>query len=265
MGNTLQKKWKLCLVVVFTVIMLISSLETIRVNATINDKDYVLPDFLIRLSEYISKGNATELERIQNQMITQEKIKQDRIESTNGAVLHSSASKNTLLDWPPVYSCLSTIEYTSPDTSYGYIEYEDEMIGSYDDSFAHLHTDDWNYHYDETAEGGEAFAGGYTYGGWASGDFYVQAKRGSHWQSGWQNYVILYTSDYIDTPFGSWNYIGYAQVTASSSTEYYVGTSYIQWNCLSVMCWTPPPYPNYYSPLIRNCVLVDSISTENIY
>jgi hypothetical protein len=268
MKSTMQR-WKLSLVIILVVVMLASSLGAVCVNAAVNEqysRKYVLPDFLLRLAEYQSNGNSTELARIKNQMIEQELIKQDRIASTKGAVLKLELSDSPLLDWPTIYSFLSTVEIVSPDESYGYIENENNMIGSYDNSFAHLHTDDWNHVYDpDDVRGGEAFAAGYTYGGWASGDFYVQAKRGTHWQSGWQNYVILYTTNSIDTPFGQWNYLGYAPVTSSSSTEVYIGTSYSTWSCLGVMCWTPPPYPNYYEPLIRNCVLIDNVVSKDIY
>ncbi|MCW4018722.1 MAG: hypothetical protein NWF00_08635 [Candidatus Bathyarchaeota archaeon] len=262
------KGLKSLLVITFAVLMMASSFEVIYANAAINKQtstsEYALPDFLLRLSEYQANGNATELTRIRNQMIEQEKIKQDRIASTKGAVLSLELPDSPLLDWPPVYSWLSTVEFTSPYESYGYIEDADEMIGSSDNSFAHLHTDDWNYDEGDPM-GGEAFAGGYTYGGWASGDFYVQGKRGAHWQSGWQNYVMLYTSNNINAPFGQWNYLGYASVDSSSSTEVYIGTSYSTWTCIAIMCWTPPPYPTPYEPLVRNCVLIDNVVAKDIY
>jgi hypothetical protein len=200
-------------------------------------------------------------------MIEQELIKQDRIASTKGAVLKLELPDGALLDYPPVYSYLSSLEYSkiSPPEDFGYVDNPGNIVGTADNVFGHFHTDDWNYQYNEYAMGGEAFVPGYMYGGWASGDFYVQAKRGEHWQSGWANYVILYTSHDINTPFGQWNYLGCAQATSSSSTELYVGTSYSTWSCLAVMVWTPPPYPIYYSPLVRNCVLIDDVVSKDIY
>ncbi len=272
MKSTLHRL-KLSLILAFAVIMIASSFEAIYTNAASNTQEsskYALPDFLLRLSEYQANGNATQLERIRNQMLEQEKIKQDRIVETKGAVLNLVLPEKArlLLDWPPIYSYLSTVEddWTSPDESYGYIDNEHNLEGTADNNYAHLHTDDWNHVYDpDYVMGGEAFAAGYMYGGWASGDFYVHAKRGPHWQSGWQNYVILYTTDDLNTPFGEWNYLGYGSANSSSAIDVYIGTSFSSWECLAVMVWTPPPYPNYYEPLICNCVDIDCVISDNWY
>ena len=265
----IMQRWKLSLVITLAIVMLTSSLGAVCVQGAVdmqNYRKYVLPDYLLRLAEYQSNGNLTELARIKNQMIEQEMIKQDRIASTNGAVLKLNRSVQTLSSHPPIYSCLSSLEYSkiSPPESFGYVDNPGNVVGTADNVFAHCHTDGWNHHNDSTVMGGEAFIPGYMYGGWASGDFYVQAKIGAHSQSGWQNYVILYVSGDINTPFGQWTYLGRCQVTSSSSNEIYVGTNYASWACLAVMVWTPPPYPIPYSPLVRNCVLIDDVVSRNL-
>jgi hypothetical protein len=263
-----MKRIKIPLIITFAVILLASNLSGYATAAINKQKEEssneVLPDFLLRLSEYLSKGNTTELAQIRSQMIEQEKVNRDRIKSTNGAVLNFSPRGGTLLSWPPWYSFMQTVEYTSHPESYGYIEYATRMTGGQDNSYAHLHTDGWNENY-ENPMGGEAFAAGYMYRNVGSGDIYVRCRRGPH--SGnrppWQDYVIVYTSSNINGP---WQYRGYAQVPSYSATDLYIGTTYSLFSCISVMCWTPPPYPDPYPyPDYFNCVEVDNVLTAYIY
>lgn len=258
-----MKRMKLSLIfITFAVIMLASSLAVGYVNAAINEQKedsstVALPDFLLRLSEYLSKGNKSELARIRHQMIEQEKVNRERIASTRGAVLTFSPSDDALLSGPPIYSFLLEVVKTSPWEPYGYIEYAYRMTGGQDNSYAHLHTTDWNHDYGNP-QGGEAFAAGYMYRYSGQGDIYVRCRRGSGYPS-YQDYVIVYTSNDINAL--TWDYRGYAQVPSTSATNLYIGTVYSTFRCISISCWTPPQAPVYYEPLIKNCVYVDNVYT----
>jgi len=263
-----MKRVKIPLIITLAVILLASSLGGI-VNAAINkqNEDFsteALPDFLLRFSEYLSKGNASELARIRLQMIEQEKVNRDRIASTKGAVLNFSPRGGTLLSWPPWYSFLETVLFESPPEDYGYIDYATRIEGGQDNSYAHFHTDGWNEDYEHPL-GGEAFAGGTMYRNVGGGDIYVRCRRGPH--SGdrppWQDYVMVSTANNINGP---WYYRGAGQVNSYSASYLYIGTTYSTFKYLSVMCWTPPPYPDPYTyPDYFNCVEVDNVLTAYIY
>jgi hypothetical protein len=256
---------KLLSVMLFAAILFLSgSLKAVR--ADFGNTEIELPDFLLRISEYLSKGNETRLNEIRDQMIEQERIKQERIESTKGAVLHLSSQNSSLLDWPPTYSFMDEFLFNSSYEQYGYVEDWLEMIGSCDGSFTHLHTVGWNEHYDETASGGEAFVAGTWYGSqWASGDFYVYARHGPDTTYGYSNFVMFWVTNDDPNDFDSWNYVGYAQTVSWTTQDYYMGTSFSTWKYVAVSCWTPPPYPQYYEPLVHNCVEVDCVAALNWY
>ena len=75
---------KLSLIVAFAAVMLISSSQAVRASLTTSNT--TLPNFLVSYAQFLSKGNSTELAIIENEMITQQQIKQERIAATNGAV-----------------------------------------------------------------------------------------------------------------------------------------------------------------------------------
>ena len=240
-----------------------SSLSLNQVPAvSVDDSDVALPDYLLRLSEYLSKGNASELERIRHQMVEQEKINRERIESTKGAVLNFRPPDSPLLDWPPTYSCLSDVVYASPDmydypnpphNLIGYIRDAERIEGSEDGAYAHLHTSGWDHNY-ENPHGGEALTKGFMIHP-ARGDIYVQCRVGPHQGSRppWDDYVLMWTSNSIDGP---WDYRGFQQVPFGEPTLIYFGTTYSQFSCISISCWTPPPHP-IWCPDLFNCVEID--------
>jgi hypothetical protein len=134
------------------VLFLASSIEIVRAAYPDSDNEIKLPDFLIKNAEYMSRGNSTRFVQIIEQMIKQEKIKQERIESTKGAVLDfKSVQDSLLLNDPPTWSYINEYEFHGPDpehtTDWQYVENWEEIEGSEDDSFAHLHTTDWNHDY----------------------------------------------------------------------------------------------------------------------
>ncbi len=260
----MEKKFKFLVITLAAIVLVLSSsLEAIRASSTIDEGK--LPDFLLRYSEYRSQGNATRLAQIRNQMLEQEKINRERIESTKGAVLQFNplkdsllTSTNSMMDDPGYTICwMDEQEFTSPYETYGYVEDEYEMEGLEDYSYTHLHTDDWNYDY-ENPMGGEAFNAGKWYqNNGAFGDFWVYAKKGPHSTSEYSNYIIFHVCVGDPEDFDDWEYIGYRQVTTTFSLGYWMGFSSTVYDWVAVECWTPPQAPEYYEPLIKNCVYVD--------
>lgn len=106
-----MKCLKLSLIVAFAAVMLISSSQAVRASLTTSNT--TLPNFLVSYAQFLSKGNSTELAIIENEMITQQQIKQERIAATNGAVLNFSPSTSQLSsanpDNSPTYSWITSI------------------------------------------------------------------------------------------------------------------------------------------------------------
>jgi hypothetical protein len=218
-----------------------------------------LHDYIVLFAQYKSKGNATECNRIINKMTTAEQIKEQEIASTNGAILHPSDSVSPM---GATYGWMSyVIWYTPPtyDSVNGYIvgdiQYPNNLAGQSDGNYALLWTDGWNENYNNP-EGGEAFAEGAAWNGqsgWLTGSVWVHAYTS---QPSWDNYVI---ASYYDG--SQWHYFApaYGQVWQTSPSDVYIGTTSAQFTQIAVECWTPPPYPQYYSPLIQNYVWIDSV------
>jgi hypothetical protein len=98
----------------------------------LNKDDNVLADFLEKWAEYRSRGNASELVRYRNELIQAEKLKQERIKSTNGAVLQAS-EMSLLMD--------ETYWYIYENLEYSPYEYDPwteppELIGCVDPSIS---------------------------------------------------------------------------------------------------------------------------------
>jgi hypothetical protein len=193
-----KKKAKFLPIALFAVIiMLAGNMEAVCESAALveqsKSRDEILPDFLLRWSEYLSAGNESELARIRKQMIEQEKINRDRIASTNGAVLNYSLIKSIQSDRQIIYSFLEDVKITTDPTSFGYIEEVENIEGTQDYSYAHFHTDGWNEN-ESAPKGGEAIALGEMYGNWASGDVYIDCRRGpdSDQRPPWVDYVMVY-------------------------------------------------------------------------
>jgi hypothetical protein len=266
MKRAMQRS-KLSLIIALVAIMLAGSLQAVYANSITSNT--TLPDFLLRYAQYLSKGNTTELNIIINQMITQEQIKQDRIASTHRAVLQfplSSSQLSSATESPMTttytYSWMSAIYGYSPPTydivtgdMVGEIQYPTNLVGQPDGSYALLWTDGWNENYSNPI-GGEAMANGPVWNGYngvASGDVYICAYTGI---PDWQNDVMIaYSSNGVN-----WYWLGYAAVSNTSPQWVYIGYTPSEFTLISVVCWTPPPAPKPYSPLIKNYVWIDSVA-----
>ena len=258
------------------IVLLLISFEASSVGAVISTQDPTkkLPDFLVRAAECMSKGNTTYLALILNEMVQQETLKQEIIKSTNGAVLHPTflqeSSNNIQPDYVGYY-WISSIAHVSPpmyDVNgklVGRIRYHQNLVVA-DGKYAEFMTCGWNKDYNKP-KGGEACANGPLTRTCQSGSVYVQGWRGAltypptgYDQDGyykWENYIIVWVSyGYTSYP----HYVAYVQVLASSNTAYYVGPAgaYGAFNYIYITSWTPPWYPQDYSPHAYNDVYLDT-------
>ena len=236
-------------------LLLASSSSAVYASPASSNKHITLPDFLIRFAKYKSKGNATEEARIINQMITQEQIKQEMIASTKGAVLTPPPSSLSPGSW--IWFTLGQSDKTYDKVTgacTGYILNRNGLTGSSaDGNCAFLWTNGWNHDYDEP-EGGEAFTWGPMYNYWGKGNVYVTGYTNN---TSWDNYVIIY----VGNDPSCQDYLGYAAVTSSKRDTFWVNWASFSFKYMAVICWTPPPAPIPYWPLIKNSVFIDCVRT----
>jgi hypothetical protein len=251
-------------VIALVVVMLICSSQAVHANLTTNHTN--LPDFIIRFAEYESKGNTTKLNILLNQWEAQEQIKENRIASTNGAVLHfdpqysllSSAKKSLLTtsySWLASISGSSEPMYDTEGNLVARIQYPDSLKGAPDGNDAILMTVGWNKNYNNPL-GGEAMAWGPMLNYHAIGDVYIYAHTSPDYPGFDNDVIIEYSSD-----GSTWIPLGYASVSNTSPRWVYMGHVSTVFSYISVICWTPAPYPHYYYPLIHNYVWIDSVWT----
>ena len=257
-------------------VLLLIGFEASSVNASLITQDprLKLPDFLVRVAEYMSRGNSTYLALILNEMVQQETLKQEIIKSTKGAVLNppiiQDSSTNLQPDYVGYYRISSINQISEPMKDVngeliGQISNPQNLVGA-DGRYAEFMTRGWNKNYAHP-EGGEACANGPLTGTCQSGQVYVQGWRGAltyppngfdeDGEYEWRNYIFVWVSyGYTSNP----HYVGYVQVLASSNTAYYVGPagSYGVFNYIYLSSWTPPWYPQDYSPHIYNDVYLDT-------
>jgi hypothetical protein len=266
-----MKKTNLRVIAMLAVVLfLINSLNVVQATYVNNLHQDKLPDFLERMAEYLSQGNVTELKRIRSQMIQQEKIKQEMIKSTNGAILDwSDFTKVTTKDTFTRY--VTDITYASPDTQYpvppytiiGKIENEDLIEGSYPDgSCAYLEATGY-YEYPPGSgqwHSGEAISRGdlddLAYGNTHIG---VYAKEGPLTGTEpllpyaiWKNYLIVMVA-YNPSSMWDWNYIGYVQVFSDTVQGFYIGSTDLTYDEISITTYCPA---NCY-PIEKSSVYVD--------
>jgi hypothetical protein len=266
-----MKRTTLCLIAIFaTIIFLTTSFETVYASYVNSEQDD-LPGFLQRLAEYLSRGNASELERYKKEIAQQEKVKQDLIKSTDGTILHSSSlgsHEKGLRDgcvWPEQF-----IEDSPPmywgGVLIGHIEDAENIGGSgTDGNSALLEATGW-YEYPE-----DHFVSGEALSSWVLNEevendvswshFYAYAKKGPLTGSPppppwaiWKNYVIIQVAD-NPTSMWDWHYVGYAQAYDSEITEYYVGSKeYWFYNQIAIFAFCPYDW----TPTEKTSVYVDN-------
>jgi len=280
-----MKNVRYLIVTLFLITILFVSFEANCASAVLKNIDPAqkLPYILLRWAEYISKGNATKLSLILDEIVQQEARNQETIKASNGAVLHPSMPKDAINinrariqpDYVGYY-WINDITGTS-DIKYDYstwdvvgeIDDATNLVGGPDDYYANLLTCGWDQ-VDPDLGGGEALASCTLDGTCQSGQIYIQAEVGPRYDSGldlydgygwyeWQNWVIVCVSD-GPVGMGDATYVGCVSVQDTSKTQYFVGYAGEggPFNYIYVFCWTPPWYPNDYYPHIYNSVLIDT-------
>jgi hypothetical protein len=226
-----------------------------------NDKTG-LSDFLLKLSEYISKGNSTELVRIRKEMKAQEKINQaiDHANPPKSAVgshqtldIYTSGYLSQILNFsPPMYT--PDDEYLPPGPPHqliGEVQNPYYVEGSGPDGVgAHYSATGW-YYYDGGYTWGEALSNGEAsepYDGLA--EFHITAKSDHPQEDPWHNYLIIWVSD--DNVV--WHYLYYVEVHSSDWQDYTIGNININFSYISVMSTCPGAWP-----LETSSVYVDNV------
>ena len=192
-----------------------------------------IPKFLLTWSENWANGNLTELKRIRAEIVSQLAWNEERIKSTNGAVLQSSqVSPMTTFTYLTVAEwSVDTYNtgYPSPYNRAAWVENPTALGGySQDGICTRLVAINWG-----NQMWGEALTHCHTsnplvYGG----GIYAWAKEGpmtgSSWwpePGEWDNYIIAMVA-LNPVSMYDWHFVGYAQTFSSSITMYYLGDSY---------------------------------------
>lgn len=247
------------------IFFLVYNAVAFEVSASTNDSyQNKLPEYLLKFSEYLSKGNKTELFRIRNQMVKQLQIKEDTIKATSGAVLHPASALDlndvfmqSVNDW-------SHTMYSIHGGIIGQVLDPENIAGSYDYEFAELDSFNWNLD-PNNPMGGEAIIWGDMGTYLNTANLYICGTKGPYTGQDppgaqyWHNYINLFASQYENGP---WDWIGYASMTGDTHADYYVGTVYDSWyQYIGICTWYPIPYPIYCDPDPSSC-LVDSVLAQ---
>ena len=265
--NTI-KMLTLLMVLIFSTTILATTVEAQISSLSTPAMSY--HEFVVRFAEYKSNGNATEYERILNEMLAAEQVKQNKIASTNGTILQPSESSSQVATdtdsitlstgWVSYVTSYSPPTYDQNGNTVGLIQNWDNIAGQNPDgNYALLWTNGWDGIQRIPAHGGEAFASGAVWNGqsgWMTGSIWVYAYNGA---PSWDNYVIV---SYYDG--SSWHYFSPESddIPNTSPAWVYIGSTTTQFTQVAVECWTPPPYPTYYSPLTRNYVYIDCVKIQ---
>lgn len=250
-----KRKMNVAIVSTFVMILLLACNLNFVGGSLVSEmkENDALPDFLERfLDSYGTNLSKSELNTIRTKWIEQLKHNKEVI-AKGDHVFNSSGSRSS--------AYLESVEITSPYEDYGYIQYASNMEGYYDGNYAHLHTDGWDETYTNESMGGEAFAAG-NMSASAGGNVYVYAKKGTHTGSDppWKNIVMVYASNNLYAGFLNWEFIGWTTVRNGYPAYVFVGNTETLYDFYSVMCWTPPPYPDPYTyPDYFQCILIDSL------
>jgi hypothetical protein len=222
-----------------------------------------LSDFLIKLCESQSRGNASVLARLEREWIHQEKINQainhENPPQSPVKSLETMDSLNTgyLLNLQghsdPMYT--PDLPYTPPHVLIGHIDDEWGVVGSGPNGWgAYYETTGW-YYYNGVYRGGEALSWGdasQPYNGLA--EFHITAKKGSGDLPNppWHNYIVVSVSNTGD--WEDWHPVHYVEVHSSDWQDYEIGNINIEFKYITVMSWCP-----YAWPVEKSSLYVDNV------
>lgn len=224
---------KSALIVELAAILLASSF-TFTNAVLIPEQDEDLPDFLLKLSERFSNGNATKLALIRDQMREQLKHNQEIIASTDGAVFNGPSGSRS-------YSTLSSVSWIW-EYHGGYVDYETRMTGFMDSSYAHMHADEPH---------AEVWVVGPMSSSTSTGNVYAYAKAGPHSTTGWQNIVFAFVSN-STSEYADWQYLGYCGFTYSIPAYGFLGNWAGSFSAILVGSYS-------YYETDNNCASIDMI------
>ena len=206
-----------------------------------------------------SNGNATEYNRILNEMLESEKLNAEmRARNNNQTTDSIDVMPLTSTGWMSYVTSHSPPTYDQQGNTVGLIQNWDNIAGQNPDgNYALLWTNGWDGIQRIPAHGGEAFVSGAVWNGqtgWLSGYISIYAYTTL---PTWDNYVIFSVYD-----GSTWHYLTPdEQLSVHNTSPQWSASIFtpIQFTQIAVECWTPPPYPDPYSPLIRNYVFIDSV------
>lgn len=215
-----------------------------------------LHEYMTRFAEYKSNGNTTEYDRILSEMLESEKINAEMSGCTHVTTNSGGVMPLAPTGWMSYVTSYSPPTYDQNGNIVGFIQNWNNISGQNPDgNYALLWINSWDGIKRTPAHGGEAFASGAVWNGqtgWLNGYISIYAYTSI---PSWDNYVIISVYD-----GSTWHYLSPEhQVHNTSPTWVYMGYTSIQFTQIAVECWTPPPYPIPYSPLIKNYVFIDSV------
>lgn len=226
------------------------------------DETNKIPRILLQWSEYKARGNLTELKRIRAEIARQLEWNEERIKSTNGAVLQPPKSLMASGHY------LTVAEWSDDQFNWDYLVFWQKIAwvenptalgGTYgpDGDCTRLIAINFN-----GAEWGEALTHCHTNDViMGNTEIYAYAKKGTAtglqmWPTPgtWTNYLIAQVALDPDDMW-DWHFVGYQQVFSDSITAYDLGSTYwySAYNHVSISTMCPG---NWY-PVERNDVEVD--------
>lgn len=221
-----------------------------------------LSDFLVKLCEYQSRGNATVLARLERewkqQEVTNQAISHENPHSspiTSSSNVSKAKSVQTLeSSWNTGYyeSLLGSSEPTVNPYTYetiGQIINPSYVLGDGPDSnAAYFETTGW---YDST--GGEALTWGLTSTQFAgTAEFHAIAKGGNS-GTGWHNYLIVSVS--MTANWNDWHPVYYVEVHSNDFEDFTIGSICTMFKYITVMSWCPTGI----TPYEKSSLYVDSV------
>lgn len=262
-------------ITIFIAITLILSIDIEVANASelfnyknypvdMTEKETNLTDFQIKFSEYLSKGDASELKRIREYMSRHNEINKD-IDKANPPLSPVTKRSVNQLDSAENERYLGTIEdYSEPTVNpytyqtIGFIDHPEYAVGDGPDSYStHLQATDWyqKQEYPYGYVGGEAIA-------WGEmsdlcdqrNEVHVVAKRGqtNYDCPPWYNYLVIGVS----MNGYEWDYPIYCEIQSGDFYDITVGSTDIPFNYLSIFTWCPTEW----TPLEKSSFYIDSVS-----
>ncbi|MEM4504910.1 MAG: hypothetical protein QXE94_02445 [Candidatus Bathyarchaeia archaeon] len=239
-----MKRKSLFIIVFIVFLLLATNFSSTHAEPTTNTP---LPDFLEKILILLHpNASSAELDQIRIQWANQLRLNQERIKSTNGAVLHPSTLAGS--------ACLLSVIY-SYTYGTGAVYNPNAIVGWIDYNFARLYTPNLD---------DEAFMIGQMSSANAGGDVYFVSKLGPTTvgkENMAGNYLIGFVSNDPYAPMEQWIFIGYAKITWPyywpKAPYVYIGTASQTFSYIAVCAWAAGGLDPYNDVLV-DCVYATS-------